>query len=124
MQRDLFVRINCVINLFKSNGSRAHTRNRLLFLFMENITCKSCGSNEYHITEGLHNTAWCKKCGAYIKHIAKDKPAFHFGKYSGKYVEEINDIRYLEWCYLNVRLTERIKVAVKQQIELLKYNSL
>lgn len=124
MQRDLFVRINCELTYLKATGVERTLETACFFLFMENITCKSCGSNEYHITEGTHNTAWCKKCGAYIKHMAKDKPAFHFGKYSGKYVEEINDIRYLEWCYLNVRLTERIKVAVKQQIELLKYNSL
>lgn len=92
---------------------------------METIICKKCGSTAYTLTETvLHNTAFCANCGAYIKHVAKEKPTFHFGKYNGQAVDSVNDILYMEWVLKKVRLSARMRKAVAERVELLKFNTL
>lgn len=88
------------------------------------ITCRNCGSIDDYSTEQKSNNlvATCNTCGKYIQNIPHDKPRMYVGKYKGQAIEEIDDVGYLEWALEKMSsLNERGKIAVRQQIQKLKF---
>lgn len=60
----------------------------------------------------------CSICGKFQAFAPQNKPfVFHFGKYSGKKLEDviIEDASYVEWCIENLtdkKVVDRIKRAI------------
>lgn len=88
----------------------------------EDITCGKCGLiNSIHTEEKNGQIlAYCDGCNAYIKNLAQGKAKLYIGKYKGKFIEDIDDCQYLEWCISVVKLSPRTKKAIQEQIQILK----
>lgn len=85
----------------------------------DNIVCRSCGSiNDYKVEEkGNHHCAYCNGCGEFIKNIGHQPDIFHFGKFKGKLVSEVDDRQWLEWAVETVKMSPKLRTAVKAKIE-------
>ena len=92
---------------------------------MEDITC-SCGSvNDYCLTvSGPHQRANCNQCDAFIKFVSQGKePCLYFGKYKEVPIKDIEDIPYLQWALINVKMKDKIRQAITNQISTYKHLS-
>jgi len=87
---------------------------------MQDLLCPKCGdigTDYYTEMKANNNVARCMKCDTFIKNIPQGKePTFFFGKYKGHPVKDVEDMSYLRWVLLNLKLTDTMKEAVKKQI--------
>ena len=86
---------------------------------MEQVICKGCGSIDRYTASLKSNNlvAYCDDCGMFIKNIPQGKPQeFHFGKYKGILVKECNDLPYMKWVQVNVKVTAALRTALTDRI--------
>jgi hypothetical protein len=85
------------------------------------ITCPKCGLVDcfYTVEKANNHVAYCGGCKAYIKNIAYQEPKFYFGKYKGHLISAIEDLQYLQWALNNIKMSESIRDAVRNQINTL-----
>lgn len=94
-------------------------------MVLEPIVCRKCGTEDnYRVEIKAHNqVAYCKGCGLFIKNIPYTEPTFYFGRYKGSKVSDLDskeDLQWLEWCLKTVNVTQRMRDAISEQIELIK----
>ena len=89
------------------------------------LFCGHCNKQVGYYTElkSNQNTAWCNECNGFIKNIPYQKPALYVGKYKGKPIEEIDDLKYLQWAFREMNVNERIKTALSQRISQLEFEA-
>lgn len=81
------------------------------------IVCKACGLFQCEPVikrNGGHMTAYCAGCGKYIQHVRQSRPAFRFGKYKGRLIDDIvrSDPGYIRWF-----LQQDIKPGFRKNLE-------
>lgn len=103
------------------NGAKCQFQTVSGFFIM--VTCTHCGSIDNYRTE-LKSTnlcAYCNDCGFFIKNIPYSKPAFYIGKYKGQFIENIDDLAYLQWAHTNMsNISQTFRAAIKEQINRLE----
>jgi len=92
---------------------------------MSEVICQRCQTkNEFYVEQsGPHIKAICNHCNNYIKFLpqAKEPPKFHFGKHTGKYIQDIDDLSYLKWAAENMtKIKQEIKDAIIKRISSLE----
>jgi hypothetical protein len=92
---------------------------------METLYCGHCDKQVGFYTElkSNQNTAWCNECSGFLKNVPYSKPALYVGKYSGKPIEEIADLNYLQWAIKTMKLNERTKTAITNRIAQLEHEA-
>ena len=56
-----------------------------------------------------------------VKTHSDDKSVLTFGKYSGKSVNEIEDMQYLEWVLKNVKVKGEVRKIIENRVSLFNY---
>lgn len=90
---------------------------------MSEIVCTKCGSiNDYRTVQKSNNlVAYCNGCGSFIKNIPHDKPRLYVGKFKGIAIEEIQDLKYLQWAFNTLALSAKQKTAITDRIHDLQF---
>lgn len=91
----------------------------------EILFCGHCNKEVGYYTElkSNQNVARCNECDGYIKNIPYNKPALYVGKYKGKPIEEIDDLKYLHWAFREMKLNQRTKDAINERIKQLEFEA-
>lgn len=61
------------------------------------------------------------KNGIEVKTHSDDKTVLTFGKYSGKSVNDIEDMPYLEWVLKNIRMKGQLRKLIEERINSFKF---
>jgi len=88
------------------------------------LYCSKCDDQKEYYTElkSNQNTARCSVCNTFIKNVPYEKPKFYVGKYSGRAIDEIDDLGYLKWAVQNMKnIKGRTKEAINKQIAHLEF---
>lgn len=91
---------------------------------MDTLFCPNCRAEKEYVTEvkSNQNTARCFDCNTFIKNIPYNKPKMYVGKYKDKNIDEIDDLKYLDWAHRDMTsLNKRTKDAIAAQISKLKW---
>jgi len=81
-------------------------------------TCKKCNTtNEFTVKPVANNLmAICDHCGGHIANIPYDEPRLYIGKYKGMAISEIDDLGYLRWAVLNLKLSKSVAQAIQNKL--------
>jgi hypothetical protein len=87
----------------------------------QTLTCPKCGLVDgfYTVEKSGNHVARCRRCDAFIKNIAYQEPKFYFGKYKDHLVSAIEDLNYLQWALANIKVSQSMRDAIRERINIL-----